>query len=284
MKQDIAAFLDHLVRVRGSSQNTIAAYRNDLSQLSDFLSAEKEKGILATQEALLLAYLVHLKGKGYSPATSARKVASARSFFKFLVESGRLKENPVRNLASPQVNKKAPRVLTQAEYVKLVDVPKAMTTPESRRDVVMLELLYATGLRATEIVSLQLSDLDLDHTSLWCRHGDSRRQLHLTTEVTDLVREYVTNGRLDLLYDAGETAVFLNRRGHQLTRQGFWQIVKNYASRAGLGDRVTPHTLRHSFAVRKVQSGTDLHALQEALGHAYISSTRVYRQPLSTVK
>ena len=114
MKQDIAAFLDHLVRVRGSSQNTIAAYRNDLGQLSDFLSAEKEKGILATQEALLLAYLVHLKGKGYSPATSARKVASARSFFKFLVESGRLKENPVRNLASPQVNKKAPRVLTQA--------------------------------------------------------------------------------------------------------------------------------------------------------------------------
>jgi len=284
MKQDIAAFLDHLVRVRGSSQNTIAAYRNDLSQLSDFLSAEKEKGILVTQEDLLLAYLVHLKGKGYSPATSARKVASARSFFKFLVESGRLKENPVRNLASPQVNKKAPRVLTQAEYVKLVDVPKTMTTPESRRDVVMLELLYATGLRATEIVSLQLSDLDLDHTSLWCRHGDSRRQLHLTTEVTDLVRDYVANGRLDLLYDASETAVFLNRRGHQLTRQGFWQIVKNYAARAGLGDRVTPHTLRHSFAVRKVQSGTDLHSLQEALGHAYISSTRVYRQPLSTVK
>jgi len=284
MKQDIAAFLDHLVRVRGSSQNTIAAYRNDLSQLSDFLSAEKEKGILSTQEDLLLAYLVNLKGKGYSPATSARKVASARSFFKFLVESGRLKENPVRNLASPQVNKKAPRVLTQAEYVKLVDVPKSMTTPESRRDVVMLELLYATGLRATEIVSLQLNDLDLDHTSLWCRHGDSRRQLHLTTEVTDLVREYVANGRLDLLYDSSEAAVFLNRRGHQLTRQGFWQIVKNYAARAGLGDRVTPHTLRHSFAVRKVQSGTDLHSLQEALGHAYISSTRVYRQPLSTVK
>jgi len=284
MKQDIAAFLDHLVRVRGSSQNTIAAYRNDLSQLSDFLSAEKEKGILATQEDLLLAYLVHLKGKGYSPATSARKVASARSFFKFLVESGRLKENPVRNLASPQVNKKAPRVLTQAEYVKLVGVPKSMTTPESRRDVVMLDLLYATGLRATEIVSLQLSDLDLDHTSLWCRHGNSRRQLHLTTEVTELVREYVANGRLDLLYDSSETAVFLNRRGHQLTRQGFWQIVKNYAARAGLGDRVTPHTLRHSFAVRKVQSGTDLHSLQEALGHAYISSTRVYRQPLSTVK
>jgi len=284
MKQDIAAFLDHLVRVRGSSQNTVAAYRNDLSQLSDFLAAEKEKGILSTQEDLLLAYLVHLKGKGYSPATSARKVASARSFFKFLVESGRLKENPVRNLASPQVNKKAPRILTQAEYLRLLDVPKSMATPESRRDVVMLELLYATGLRATEIVSLQLCDLDLEHMSLWCRRGTAKRLLHLTEEVTGLVRDYVANGRLDLLYDDSETALFLNRRGHQLTRQGFWQIVKNYAARAGLGDRVTPHTLRHSFAVRKVQSGTDLHSLQEALGHAYISSTRVYRQPLSTVK
>jgi integrase/recombinase XerD len=284
MKQEIAAFLEHLVKVRGSSQNTVAAYRNDLGQLSDFLASEKEKGLLATQEDLLLAYLVHLKGKGYSPATSARKVASARSFFKFLVESGRLKENPVRNLASPQVNKKAPRVLTQAEYVRLLDVPKSMVTPEAHRDVVMLELLYATGLRATEIVSLQLGDLDLDHMSLWCRHGSSKRQLHLTEEVTGLVRDYVTNGRLDLLYDDSETALFLNRRGHQLTRQGFWQIVKNYAAKAGLGDRVTPHTLRHSFAVRKVQSGTDLHSLQEALGHAYISSTRVYRQPLSTVK
>mgnify|MGYP001040949708 CR=1 FL=1 len=284
MKQDIAAFLDHLAKARGSSQNTIAAYRNDLNQLADFMSAEKEKGILSSQEDLLLAYLVHLKGKGYSPATSARKVASARSFFRFLVESGRLKENPVRNLASPQVNKKAPRVLTQVEYAKLLDVPKSMTTPEARRDVVMLELLYNTGLRATEIVSLQLGDLDLDRTSLWCRHGNSRRQLHLTSEVVQMVRDYISNGRLDLLYDERETALFLNRRGHQLTRQGFWQIVKNYASRAGLGDRVTPHTLRHSFAVRKVQSGTDLHSLQEALGHAYISSTRVYRQPLSTVK
>jgi len=284
MKQDIAAFLDHLVRARGSSQNTIAAYRNDLNQLSDFMSAEKEKGILSTQEDLLLAYLVHLKGKGYSPATSARKVASARSFFKFLVENGRLKENPVRNLASPPVNKKAPRVLSQSEYMKLLDVPKSMTTPEARRDIVMLELLYATGLRATEIVSLQLGDLDLDRACLWCRHGNSRRQLHLTAEVTQMVRDYISNGRLDLLYDDSETSLFLNRRGHQLTRQGFWQIVKNYATRAGLGDRVTPHTLRHSFAVRKVQSGTDLHLLQEALGHAYISSTRVYRQPLSTVK
>lgn len=284
MKQEIAAFLDYLAKTRGSSQNTIAAYQNDLNQLADFMVSEQDKGLLTSQEELLLAYLVHLKGKGYSPATSARKVASARSFFKHLVETGKLKENPIRNLASPHVNKKAPRVLTQNEYAQLLAVPMALSTPEARRDVVMLELLYATGLRASEVVSLQLSDLDLDHATLTCRQGSSRRAVHLTADVTQLIREYLANGRLDLLYDERETALFLNRRGHQLTRQGFWQIVKNYAERADLGNRVTPHTLRHSFAVRKVQSGADLRTLQQALGHAYISSTRVYKQPLSTAK
>jgi len=284
MKQDIAAFLDHLAKTRGSSQNTIAAYQNDLNQLAEFVETEKAKGILSSQEDLLMAYLVHLKGKGYSQATSARKVASARSFFKYQVETGKLRENPVRNLETPTVNKKAPRVLTQAEYAKLLDVPKAMTTPEARRDVVMIELLYATGLRATEVVSLQMNDVDLSTSTLYCRSANSRRQIPLSTSVVELLREYISNGRLDLLYDEKETALFLNRRGNQLTRQGFWQIVKNYASRAGLGERVTPHTLRHSFAMRKVQSGADLRTLQQALGHAYISSTRVYRQPLSPVK
>lgn len=284
MEQEIAAFLDYLTRTRGSSQNTISAYQNDLGQLSDFMVSEQAKGILSSREELLLAYLVHLKGKGYSPATSARKVASARSFFRYLVETGQLKVNPLRNLVSPTVNKKAPRVLTQAEYLQLLAVPQSLATPEARRDVVMLEVLYATGLRASEVVSVQLSDLDLDHASLSCRHGKTQRQIHLTAEVSQLVREYIGNGRLDLLYNEKEGAVFLNRRGHQLTRQGFWQIVKNYAIKAGLGERVTPHTLRHSFAVRKMQSGSDLRSLQQALGHAYISSTRVYKQPLSTVK
>ncbi|MBN1152289.1 MAG: tyrosine-type recombinase/integrase [Dehalococcoidia bacterium] len=284
MKQEIAAFLDYLTTTRRSSQNTVAAYHNDLTQLADFVESEEAKGIVASREQLLLAYLADLKGKGYSPATSARKLASARSFFKYLVESGRLKENPIRNVVSQAVNKKAPRILTQAEYLRLLAVPQALNTPEARRDVVMLEVLYATGLRATEVVSLQLDDVDLDHAVLYCRQGRSHRQVRLSPEVCELIRDYIANGRLDLLYNEKEHALFLNRRGHQLTRQGFWQIVKNYAAKAGLGERVTPHTLRHSFAVRKMQSGADLRAVQQALGHAYISSTRVYKQPLSTVK
>ena len=284
MEQEIAAFLEYLAGTKGSSPNTVAAYRNDLTQLAHFMASERAKGILSSQEELLMGYLVNIKGRGYSPATGARKIASARSFFKYLVASGKLKENPVRNLMSPQVNKKPPRVLTQVEYARLVAVPRSLPTPEARRDVVMLELLYATGLRASEIVSLQLRDIDLDHATLYCRLGHAHRQMHLPPEVVTLLRAYVADGRLDLLYDEKEQALFLNRRGHQLTRQGFWQIVKNYAIRAGLGERVTPHTLRHSFAVRTVESGTDLRSLQQALGHAYVSSTRVYKQPLSTVK
>ena len=233
---------------------------------------------------MLRAYLAHLKGKGYSPATSARKLASARSFFKYLVDTGRLKENPIRNVISPPINKKAPRVLTQDEYARLVAVPRSIDTPEARRDVVMLELLYATGLRASEVVALEVNDIDFQRCILRCHHRDSTRDIRLTADVARLVRDYIENGRLDLLYNDTETALFLNRRGHRLTRQGFWQIVKNYANKAGLGNRVTPHTLRHSFAVRKLQTGTDLKSLQQTLGHAYISSTRVYRQPVSSAK
>ncbi len=284
MKQDIAAFLDYLATSRHSSQNTISAYQNDLNQLAEFISQEKSRGVRASEEQLLRAYLAHLKGKGYSPATSARKLASARSFFKYLVDTGRLKENPIRNVISPPINKKAPRVLTQDEYARLVAVPRSIDTPEARRDVVMLELLYATGLRASEVVALEVNDIDFQRCILRCHHRDSTRDIRLTADVARLVRDYIENGRLDLLYNDTETALFLNRRGHRLTRQGFWQIVKNYANKAGLGNRVTPHTLRHSFAVRKLQTGTDLKSLQQTLGHAYISSTRVYRQPVSSAK
>jgi len=284
MKQEIAAFLDYLANTKGSSHNTVSAYQNDLTQLADFVQSEEAKGIIASREQLLLAYLAHLKGKGYSPATSARKVASARSFFKYQVDIGRLQENPIRNVASPTVSKRTPRVLSPAEYQQLLNVAKSMDTPEARRDVVMLELLYATGLRATEIVTLQVEDVDLERATLTCRQRKSHQQLSLSAEICELLREYIGDGRLDTLYHEDESALFLNRRGHQLTRQGFWQIVKNYATKAGLGNRVTPHTLRHSFAVHKVQGGADLRSVQKALGHAYISSTRMYKQPTPTVK
>jgi len=275
MKLDVDAFLQYLTREKGYSQNTVAAYRNDLTQMAAFITAERAKGIITSYDELLKSYLLKLREKRYSVATTARKVASAKSFFKFMVDSGRMKENPTQNLPSPQVSRHALRFLSPSEYQKLLAEPAKLSTPEAKRDVVMLELLYATGLRISELVALNVKDIDLKQN---CVHINSKRLVPFDHRLSLTLENFLRNDRLDLLYDEREEALFLNRRGQRLTRQGFWQIIKSYASKAGLGDKVTPQTLRHSFARRKLQSGTELRQLQQLLGHAYISSTRVYKQ------
>jgi integrase/recombinase XerD len=275
MNLDINAFLQYLTKQRGYSQNTVAAYRNDLTQMAAFISAEQAKGIITSYRELLKSYLLKLREKRYSVATTARKVASAKSFFKFMVDSGRMKENPTQNLPSPQVSRHSLNFLSPSEYQKLLAEPAKLSTPEAKRDTVMLELLYATGLRISELVSLNVKNIDLEQN---CVHIDSKRQVPFDHRLSLILRNFLRNDRLDLLYDEREEALFLNRRGTRLTRQGFWQIIKGYASKARLGGKVTPQTLRHSFARRKLQSGTELRQLQQLLGHAYISSTRVYKQ------
>jgi integrase/recombinase XerD len=275
MNLDIDGFLQHLTKQKGYSQNTVAAYRNDLTQMAAFITAEQAKGIITSYDGLLKSYLLRLREKRYSVATTARKVASARSFFKFMVDSGRMKENPTQNLPSPQVSRRSPNFLSPSEYQKLLAEPAKLSTPEAKRDAVMLELLYATGLRISELVSLNVKNIDLEQN---CVHIDSKRQVPFDHRLSPILRNFLRSDRLDLLYDEREEALFLNRRGTRLTRQGFWQIIKGYASKAGLGGKVTPETLRHSFARRKLQSGTELRQLQQLLGHAYISSTRVYKQ------
>jgi integrase/recombinase XerD len=162
-----------------------------------------------------------------------------------------------------------------SEYQGLLAEPAKLSTPEAKRDMVMLELLYATGLRISELVSLDVKDIDLKQNYV---DISSSRRVPFDQRLGRTLRNFLGNDRLDLLYDEREEALFLNRRGKRLTRQGFWQIIKDYASKAGLGSKVTPHTLRHSFARHKLQGGADLRELQQLLGHAYISSTRVYRQ------
>ena len=278
MKQDIDVFLEYLAKEKGCSQNTLAAYRNDLNQMAVFIKTEKMKGIIKSYDELLRSYLLNLREKKYSLATVARKVASAKSLFKFMVESGKLRKNPTQNLISPQVSKHSPKILSLSEYQRLLAEPAKLSTPEAKRDTIMLELLYATGLRVSELVSLNVKDIDLEQSCVHCAHGSSKRQIPFDHRLSQLLKNFLENDRLDLLFDEGEGALFLNRRGMRLTRQGFWQIVKNYASRAGLGDKITPHTLRHSFATHKLQTGADLHSLQQLLGHVYISSTKVYKR------
>ena len=270
MKQDIETFLGYLAKEKGCTQNTLAAYRNDLNQLMTYIEAERKKGIIKSGSELLRSYLLNLWEKRYSLATVARKVASAKSLFEFMVDSGKLKENPTRNLIAPQVKKHSPKFLSSSEYQRLLAEPVKLSTPEAKRDVVMLELLYATGLRVSELVSLDVKDIDLEHCHVYCSHSSSKKQVPFDHRVSQLLKNFLEDDRLDLLYDEKEQALFLNRRGKRLTRQGFWQIVKNYASKAGLGTKITPHTLRHSFAAHKLQTGADLHSIQQLLGHAYI--------------
>ena len=282
MKRDIETFLEYLAREKGCSQNTLAAYRNDLNQLMAYLEVEEEKGMLKSKRGLLKGYLLNLREKRYSLATVARKIASAKSFFEFMVNSGKLKENPTQNLVPPQVKKHPPKLLSPSEYQRLLAEPAKLPTPEAKRDVVMLELLYATGLRVSELVSLDVKDIDLEKYHVYCSLSSLRKQVPFDHRIGRLLRNFIENDRLDLLYDEREKALFLNRRGKRLTRQGFWQIVKTYASKAGLSTKITPHTLRHSFAAQKLQTGADLRSVQRLLGHAYISSTRVYKQSQSS--
>jgi integrase/recombinase XerD len=276
MKPDIEAFLQYLSKDKGYSQNTLAAYRNDLTQMAAFITAEQAKGIITSYDELLKSYLLKLREKRYSVATTARKVASTKSFFKFMVDSGRMRESPAQNLPSPQVRKRALRFLSPSEYQKLLAEAAKLSTPEAKRDAVMLELLYATGLRISELVSLNIENIELERN---CVRIDSKRQVPFDHRLSLILRNFLRSDRLDLLYDESEQALFLNRRGKRLTRQGFWQIIKGYASRAELTGKVTPQTLRHSFARRKLQNGVELSQLQRLLGHAYISSTRIYKQP-----
>jgi integrase/recombinase XerD len=276
MKRDIEAFLEYLTRDKGYSQNTLAAYRNDLAQMSAFIAAEQAKGIITSYDGLLKSYLLKLREKRYSIATTARKVASAKSFFKFMVDSGRIRENPAQHLPSPQVSRRALKFLSPSEYQKLLSEAAKLSTPEAKRDAVMLELLYATGLRISELVSLNTENIDLERNYV---RINSKRQVPFDHRMGPILGNFLRNDRLDLLYDESEQALFLNRRGKRLTRQGFWQIIKGYASKAGLSGKVTPQTLRHSFARRKLQNGIELNQLQRLLGHAYISSTRIYKQP-----
>jgi integrase/recombinase XerD len=275
MRLDIDAFLKYLAQEKGHSQNTLAAYRNDLAQMAAFITAEQAKGIITAYDELLKSYLLKLREKRYSVATTARKVASARSFFRFMVDSGRMKENPARKLPSPQVKRHSITFLSSSDYQKLLAEPAKLPTPEAKRDVVMLELLYATGLRISELVSLDVKNIDLEQN---CVHINSKRQVPFDHRLSLILRNFLRSDRLDLLYDEKEEALFLNRRGKRLTRQGFWQIIKGYAAGARLSGKVTPQTLRHSFARRKLQNGVELHQLQQLLGHVYISSTRVYKQ------
>ena len=281
MKEEINRFITYLAVEKGFSDNTLAAYRNDLSQLAVFAEEDANKRGVPPSWANfnrqgMLSYLLNLKERSYVATTQARKIAAAKSFFSFLINEGAIKNNPTENLTSPSVGRSLPKPITHAEAMKLLEQPTKSSTPEAKRDSAMLSLLYASGMRVSELVSLNLDDITSDGFVRCFGKGNKERLVPIAQRAIIAIEEYVKEARPKIVRNNEEKALFLNRRGDRLTRQGFWQILKGYAKSAGLDKEITPHTLRHSYATYMLSGGADLRLVQELLGHANISTTQVY--------
>lgn len=282
MKEVIESFLTYLTVEKGFSENTIFAYRNDLYQLTDFAEQEATKhGSTASWANFdrqgMISYLINLKERNYATPTIARKVAAARSFFDFMVAEGHIREKPSQNIDSPKIGRSLPKPISISQVRRLLEQPARLSAPEARRDTAILQLLYASGMRVSELVALNVKDIDTKEGYVRCfGKGHKERIIPIHRQATVAVEEYLKESRPRLTHDDTEKALFLNRRGERLTRQGLWQILKGYAKAAELDKEVTPHTLRHSFATHMLNGGADLRSVQELLGHANISTTQIY--------
>ncbi|MFC1873004.1 site-specific tyrosine recombinase XerD [Chloroflexota bacterium] len=283
MKEAIISFLNYLAVEKGFSENTRSAYENDLKQMAEF--ARKYLQGRAPEAAwphfdrqAMLAYMLDLKERNYAPTTVARKVAAARSFLGFLVGEGIITTDPTENMSSPGVGKVLPKPISISQVLKLMEQPLKHKTPEAVRDKAMMELLYASGMRVSEVVSLNLGDVEMgSEPSVRCYgKGKKERIVPIHERAITWLATYLNEARPKLVMNKDEKTLFLNAWGERLTRQGFWQKLKEYAGGAGLGAQVSPHTLRHSFATHMLAGGADLRAVQELLGHANISTTQVY--------
>lgn len=281
MDEQLLAFLDFLQEEYKYSNNTTAAYKNDLGQFLKFVRAG-QYDINSWPEItpeIVDNYVTYMKEKPYASSSVARKVAAVKSFFNFLFARGIIEENPTTDVDSPKVKKRLPKTLTPEDIATLLQAPRQKRSPKHLRDTALLAILYSTGMRVTEVVSLRVKDVNLQANMLHCHGKDGQlRDLPLDKDTRDAIAAYLDGGRQYLVKNKEEEALFLNHRGQQLTRQGLWLIIKAYAKKVNLGDDVTPHTLRHSFAAHKLDDGSDLQEVQRLLGHANISTTQIYTQ------
>ncbi|MCS7207182.1 MAG: site-specific tyrosine recombinase XerD [Dehalococcoidia bacterium] len=278
MKEQIDAFLEHLAVERGASPHTIAAYRNDLHQLLEFLTTQERISRWDQVDlGVLTRFVLWLLEKRYTNTTLARRVAAVKSLLHFLVREGVLASNPAEDLGSPKAGRHLPKALSEEEVERLLQATGKEQTPEALRDRAMLELLYATGMRVSELTGLDLRDINLREGTVRCRgKGNKERVIPIHSVAEEALRAYLERGRPRLVPDLREQALFVNQRGERLTRQGFWLILKGYARKAGITSPVTPHTLRHSFATHLLRGGAPLRHVQELLGHASIATTQIY--------
>lgn len=278
MESLLEQFSHYLAVEKGLAQNTLDSYRRDLNKFFLFLGREKVSSPAKVDRNLITRYLLNLKEAGRATSTISRNVASIRSFFSFLVLEDLIEDNPAQLVKAPRIEKKLPRVLTTKEVDRLLQQPRD-DGQAGLRDKAMLELLYASGIRVSELVSLNITDFSPEVGYLRCRgKGMKERIVPIGSVAVKYVREYLHNCRQKMLKRNEEKALFLNHHGRRLTRQGFWKILKKYARQSKLNGEITPHTLRHSFATHLLENGADLRSVQEMLGHSDISTTQIYTQ------
>lgn len=275
MTDYIVEYTRYLTEERHSSDNTIASYVRDVTQFVEYLNeAEKIEASDCRQEHLD-RYILYMTSKGKSSSSIARSIASLKSFYSYLLDHGVVFLNPARNITPIRAERKFPQILTGKEVELFLEQPECIDA-KGYRDHAMLELLYATGIRVSELINLDLDDLNLSAGFLRCSSRGKERIIPLYAGAIKALGDYVKNIRPQIVVDPDETALFVNMNGERMSRQGFWKIIKHYQEKAQIKKEITPHTLRHSFATHLLENGADLHSLQEMLGHADISSTQVY--------
>jgi integrase/recombinase XerD len=284
MQQQIDGFLAQLGAKAEASENTVAAYRNDLNQLATFLAGyrspfgEELSDWRQVDSGVIQAYMLEMKDRDYAATTVARKVAAMKSYFEYLLRTGVIDVDPTEGLSSPKVKKQTPHTIAPDQVDRLLAAPAAHDSANALRDVALMETLYATGVRVSELINLNLGDIDLFNRLVACNSGRRSRVVPIFPRAVAALEAYLAEGRPQLQVDPEEQALFLNHRGQRLTRQGLWLIIKRYVSEVGIDAMVTPHTLRHSFAAHLLNAGANLREVQERLGHANVSTTQMYKQ------
>lgn len=281
MNTYVKEYTSFMTDIRHKSLNTVESYKRDVTQYISYLDGTGVTDISSTTKTTVLSYLLYLQKEGRESSTVSRTLASLRSYYLFMMQNGVVKSNPTSNLEAPHVEKKIPKILSGEEVELLLEQPKNCDN-KGIRDKAMLELLYATGIRVSELINLDVSDVNVPMSFVRCKGGKKERIIPMGHQAKDALENYINNVRKYMVKDENETALFVNCSGARLSRQGFWKLIKYYQHIAGIETDITPHTLRHSFAAHLLENGADLHSIQEMMGHADISSTQVYSRMMNS--
>ena len=275
MERDIKAFISYLQTVKKSSDNTIMSYGRDLKKFQDYFRSQGIQSVNQITQTGLNSYVLYLEKMKFTPSTVSRNIASIKAFYHFLFKQRLIEDDISDMLRAPKIEKKVPGIMSMQQMNDLLEQPSD-ESPKSLRDKAMLELMYATGIRVSELTSLKLSDINLQMGFLICTDGNKERVIPFGNTARTALLSYIEKGREALLVKPDTEVLFLNCYGEEMSRQGCWKLIKHYAKQAGIKEEITPHTLRHSFAAHLVENGADLKSVQEMMGHSDLASTQVY--------